>query len=437
MATASSPQTAATTPKDLEVDVVIVGAGIIGLSTALALLTTDPALSVVLLDAKEPCAGATGAGQGYIWLCHRDATAAAWEVAIRSKYLWQQQFQQNHDPSAPIKEEDVEWQCNGSMLIAATKAEAENLKERERLLREAGLVDAKFISAQTAREIEPALSSSSSCENGGAIILPSDAQINGRKASAAYLAACRLHCASGRFQDLFFESCEGLATSSTGRVEGVVTPVRTIIARAGVVMASGAWAGEFLARYMNKSHWASALLPRRGLLLEMARPPSMPKIHRGLMEVGYTKHYDRDNRSKIVEETTVAAPDITFTATMSASGSLLIGSSREFVAWDLSSSTETVNAIMDRATTFLPGLAAIDRQNEISVRVGHRPFSPTGPMVGSICEGLFIAAGHEGSGLTLGPATAELLVEDILGRERHALSDRAISSLRPAPDLMM
>lgn len=31
-------------------------------------------------------------------------------------------------------------------------------------------------------------------------------------------------------------------------------------------------------------------------------------------------------------------------------------------------------------------------------------------------EGLLVAAGHEGSGLTLGPATAELLVDYILRR---------------------
>lgn len=440
--TAASRQTAATPPTDLEVDVVIVGAGIIGLMTAHALLTADPAVSVVLLDAKEPCSGATGAGQGYVWLCHRDATAPAWEIAVHSKNLWQEQLQQNLAISAPVKEKDVEWQCTGSMLIAATKAEAENLQHREKLLREAG-IDATFINAQKATEIEPALSSissSNSFKHGGALIVPSDAQINGRKAAAAVLAACRLHSASGRFQDLFFESCEGLATSSTGRVEGVVTPLRTIIARAGVVMASGAWGGEFLARYMNKPQWASALLPRRGLLLEMPRPPSMPEIHRGLMEVGYTQHYNPENRSKLAEklvDKTTAAADITFTATTSASGSLLIGSSREFSGWDPSGPIETIDAIMDRAITFLPGLAAIDRRSEISVRVGLRPFSPLGPMVGPLCEGLFVAAGHEGSGLTLGPATAELLVEDILGRERHALSDHAVASLRPAPDLTM
>ena len=45
----------------LEVDVAIVGAGIIGISIAHQLLTTT-SMSVALIDAAQPCAGATGAG---------------------------------------------------------------------------------------------------------------------------------------------------------------------------------------------------------------------------------------------------------------------------------------------------------------------------------------------------------------------------------------
>lgn len=42
----------------------VVGAGVIGLCTALALLQADSQLSVALLDQAVPCSGATGAGQG-------------------------------------------------------------------------------------------------------------------------------------------------------------------------------------------------------------------------------------------------------------------------------------------------------------------------------------------------------------------------------------
>ncbi len=57
--------------QDVETDVVVIGAGIIGLCIAHAVLQADERLSVVVVDRAEPCAGATGAGQGYIWLAHR------------------------------------------------------------------------------------------------------------------------------------------------------------------------------------------------------------------------------------------------------------------------------------------------------------------------------------------------------------------------------
>lgn len=56
---AAAPQAAAATPTD--VDVVVVGSGIIGLLITRQLLLSSE-LSVALFDLKQPCAGATGAG---------------------------------------------------------------------------------------------------------------------------------------------------------------------------------------------------------------------------------------------------------------------------------------------------------------------------------------------------------------------------------------
>lgn len=46
----------------VHVDVVVVGAGIIGLSVAAELLGAHPDVTLAVLDARGPCAGATGAG---------------------------------------------------------------------------------------------------------------------------------------------------------------------------------------------------------------------------------------------------------------------------------------------------------------------------------------------------------------------------------------
>lgn len=76
-----------------------------------------------------------------------------------------------------------------------------------------------------------------------------------------------------------------------------------------------------------------------------------------------------------------------------------------------------MQAILDRASAFLPALATI-KVADADVRVGLRPFAFGGlPFVGAVpgVPGLYVAAGHEGSGLTLGPATAELITSLILG----------------------
>ena len=54
---------AAAGPPSVEVDVVVVGSGIIGLLIARQILLSSQQLSVALFDVQQPCAGATGAGE--------------------------------------------------------------------------------------------------------------------------------------------------------------------------------------------------------------------------------------------------------------------------------------------------------------------------------------------------------------------------------------
>ena len=111
--------------------------------------------------------------------------------------------------------------------------------------------------------------------------------------------------------------------------------------------------------------------------------------------------------------------DITFTATQSALGSLLLGSSRELCGFDGTPDTAIVQAILERARSFLPDLHHASAA-DADVRVGLRPYSRRGlPYVGTLpgCPNAFVAAGHEGSGLTLGPATGELMCKLVAGEE--------------------
>lgn len=111
MAAAGTTASGASTAADLEADVCILGAGIIGLCTALALLQADPGLRVVLLDRAAPCSGATGAGQGYLWLAHRDVHSPLFTMAAQSRELWTELLA----PMVPqLTVDALEWQVRMS-----------------------------------------------------------------------------------------------------------------------------------------------------------------------------------------------------------------------------------------------------------------------------------------------------------------------------------
>ncbi|GIL53567.1 hypothetical protein Vafri_9144 [Volvox africanus] len=416
----------------LTADVVIVGAGIVGLFTAMELLRNQ--LSVLLLERKGLCAGATGAGQGYLWMAHRSPGTVGWALAARSVALWRRIVQQDDDLRATI-----EWQACGSLLVSNGEGESASLSERQYALNSVGL-KASYLDPRRLAELEPGLVPP---RGGAGLLVQSDLQINGRAAAHALLQRCR---ANPGFGDLMGPEGEvvGLELAAgPGGSHVIRTAGRRIHARHALVLSAGVWTGDLLSAATGTPAWSHLLQPRRGHLLEMPRPEGMPPVTHGIMEVSYTKHYTAastppppPSAAATAASSSAEPADITFTATTSANGNLLIGSSRESNVWDTDPSPAIIAAILQRAATFLPGLrscadsaaaaaaaAAATGGNSYSdavaglvVRVGLRPYAAgglplVGPVVGS--PGLFVAAGHEGSGLCMGPGTGELLVRYI------------------------
>lgn len=388
--------------------------GVIGMFTAMTLLETDPSVSVLVLDQKNledsRSGAATGAGQGYLWMAHRNPDSAAWELASRSKIIWENIFQ-SLNPSEDMSAEHLEWFANGSLLIAKSQEEANQLQARESLLRQHGIL-AAYLNASETMNMEPALKSLP--ESGGSLLVPGDSQLNGRMTLLGLVKACQSH--HSRFQIFFEETCQNILFDSQRRAIGVKSVDHTFTATRSILLAAGAWSGEFLARELSEPSWKNAIMPRRGHLVELPSPSNMPPLHHGMMEMNYTKHYQCSNSSGRVSSN--EGLDISFTATSTSHNTLLIGSSREFSGWESRESIAVVNSIMQHAIEFLPDLKFVNL-HAADIRVGLRPFSATGPIIGPVpgIPGLLIAAGHEGSGLTMAPATAELLVDYILERD--------------------
>lgn len=414
--------------EEIDADVAVVGAGIVGISIAQTLLKKTK-LSVALIDSARPCGGATGAGQGYIWMGHRTPGTPGWELALRGKTLWEEIL-------ADLDQEgsSLGWKTTGSLLVAHTPEEASALRRRAEILQSSG-IEALFLDATSARATEPSLAVP---DDGGALLVPQDSQIDAELAVEALLKVCRQYGEGPhkRYYELFEEPVHSFIKSpSSNEISGISTGKRTLRILKGTVVAAGVWSTGFMATAL-KEHEDSPVVPlvkpRKGHLLVLEGLPQIVLNH-GLMEAEYTANYsspskvkptdiDSKGGSKVGETEGVSGPvAVSFTATTDAKGRLLIGSSREFSGFGKSVTPETISAIVKRASKFLPALGEdlfVKAIQNGTVRTGLRPYVQDGrPLIGPIptLPNLFIATGHEGSGLCMALATAEIIESMLTG----------------------
>ena len=99
-----------------------------------------------------------------------------------------------------------------------------------------------------------------------------------------------------------------------------------------------------------------------------------------------------------------------------AAGTVLIGSSREQVGFDKRLRVDVLREIAAKALRLFPFLAGASVMRSYG---GFRPFMPDHlPVIGEDhrMPGLWHATGHEGAGIGLSLATAELILAAMLGR---------------------
>ncbi|XP_071697345.1 uncharacterized protein [Rutidosis leptorrhynchoides] len=394
-------------------DVIVVGAGIIGLSIARQLLIESD-FSVAVVDAAVPCSGATGAGQGYIWMVHKVPGSEKWELAMRSRQLWQQLAEdinsQGMDP-----EHVLGWKKTGSLLVGKTSQELATLKEKVDQLSKAGL-KAELLSSTDLQEVEPALVIG---EEGGAAFLPDDYQLDARRSVAYIEKENRKYATKGRYGEYYNQPVTGLLRSSNGKVEAVQTSKNLLHSKKAVVISTGCWTGSLMHDLIKDFDikFDMPVKPRKGHLLVLENFKSF-NLNHGLMEVGYVGHQDSTFKPKNLDAETSS---ISMTATMDTLGNLVLGSSRQFVGFNTETNEHIINQIWERARDFFPSLRELslaDMEKKREVRVGLRPFMPGGkPMIGPVpgLPNVFLAAGHEGEGLTLALGTAEMVADMVLG----------------------
>lgn len=379
-------------PADMA-DVAVVGAGIVGGAVARALAVAGSSVTVV--DGGAAAGGTSSGGEGNLLVSDK-GPGPELLLAQYAARLWPglaAELAAELGPGFP----SLEYEAKGGLVVATTAAGAAALRGFAAGQRAAG-VDARDLTPAQALQLEPDLTRALTA----AVHYPQDAQIQPVVATEALLASARRHGATVRTG----ARVTGPLTSG-GRLTGVRTTAGDIAARQ-VVLAAGPWSGEVAGSLGVRL----PVLPRRGMVLVTARIPH--RVFHKVYDadyVGAVGSGDADLQTSSVVESTPA-------------GTVLIGSSRERIGFDERLRVAVLRELAAKALVLFPFLAGV---SAIRAYGGFRPYLPDHlPLIGPDprLPGLWHATGHEGAGIGLSVATAELLRDQMLG---------ATPRLDPAP----
>ena len=360
-------------------DAIVIGAGVVGACSALAL--TNAGLKVLVIDRGPVASGTTGAGEGNILVSDKEPSAEL-TLALRSRDAW---FELNTDIGGGF-----ELEAKGGIVVSRNEKGIANLKKLAALQRADG-IDAQEVDGKALLKLEPHLSSS--VEFG--VLYPQDAQCQPMLAAAQIMRAVRKR--GGSF-------VQGENVVSINSINGAVIGLTTDKSKYSspiVINATGTWAGE-VAKLAGSD---LPIMPRRGFILVTAPAPKM--VHHKVYDADYVANVasgDADLQSSAVVEGT-------------ASGTILIGASRERVGFKNDLDVSILRQLARQAISLFPALENIQL---LRAYRGFRPYAPDHlPVIGEDAKvkGLWHAAGHEGAGIGLAPATGELISKLITGNK--------------------
>jgi glycine/D-amino acid oxidase-like deaminating enzyme len=369
-------------------DVVVVGAGIVGAAVARELAVRG--VDVTLLDRGAVSSGTTGLGEGNVLCSDKDAGP---ELELtRAGLALYGELEERLGDEARIRRKGA--------LIVHTEA-ATWAAEPARLER-IGVAGARLVAADELRELEPELTG----DVHGASLFPDDLQCDPRAIATALAREAAEAGATIR------EGCEVDAIVLAGRDEpvdghddrrsvGVVAGGEHLKARA-VVVAAGPWSAPLAA----SAGLVLPLEPRKGQLVRLAAPGP-----------GLVRHKVVDASYLAAVASASSALELSTVVETTWEGDVLVGSSRERRGFDTGVDAAVSAALIAHAARLfprLPQLAVTDAW------AGLRPWLPDGlPAIGPSrsVPGLWLATGHEGAGVALGPVTGRLVAQLYTGEQ--------------------
>jgi glycine/D-amino acid oxidase-like deaminating enzyme len=383
-------------------DIAVIGGGIVGCAVVQHLAELLPrSTRIVLLERGQIAGGTSGCCMGHLMVTPDDAQAYALTAA--SLRLWRELEQ-----SAPGA---VQWNPTGALYLADNDDDLPLLETLRQQFVACGDT-AEILAPDRLREREPGLAA----DIPGALFYAGDGVVLPMFGATAMLRQARQRNAQVQVRT---------GTEVTGfRVEkGRIAAVRSSrgeLVAEHVVLAAGVWT------------------PELGVAMGLPRLPIWPR--RG--DLAVTAHHTTPVRTQILEVAYLrfahGAAQVDPTRTdvdrgahavnlqPQSNGSCLIGSTRQFAGMRREVNRELLHTSLSRAARYLP---ALKDAPVVRTWAGLRPYSiDKHPLIGPVpaVKGLYVAAGHEGLGITLAPITGRLIAQGIA---------RAEPEIDPAPYL--
>jgi glycine oxidase len=378
------------TAPDRVTDVVVVGAGVVGTTTAYELAAAG--LDVTILERESVGSGSTGHGHGIISLVGKDFRPGPHlELGLRSAELYPDLCRRVYEDGGV----DPMYHELPGISFAVVEEEAEIFREFLDRNEKAKVIDARWLTVAQCREIEPLLT-----EDAIGGVLHMHGQVDAYRLSLGAVAG--LERLGGR---IVGGEVTGLIRDR-GRVRGVEHK-RGSIACEHVVLAAGAWtaaASTWLGipvpvrpLHGEVLHLRLAGDPVRAFILTARHGPILPKKDGTLMvgSLGGVTMSGMDVDAKHVFDPLDPTPP----------------------SFDEAPTQSGRDTMIERAIRVMPALADAKLMAHLA---GVRPLSADRmPMIGPVpdLEGAWLATGHGTKGIHLAPVTAKMIADYIIRGE--------------------
>lgn len=370
--------------KETHAEVAIIGGGIVG--CAIAYYVSKSGVDCLLIEKGDLASGTSSRCDGNITIVDKDPGFDS-KMSLISQQLTVDLAKELDMP--------FEYRALGSILVCDNEAEMEAAEKWVDIQKEAGLTF-NLLDRSDIRQESPYFAD----DIPGGLECETDSLINPYLFCYALIDRAKqyglkLHTYSevtsiSKKEDFFIQTTNGTFTAKK------------------VVNSAGVWA-PFIGEMFGIE---IPIVPRKGHIIVAAR--QKPVMMRNVMEFGYLMN--KFERERIADAETLEH-GVALVLEPTESQNFLLGSSRQFVGFDDRVDIHVVRTIARRALRFFP---KIDDFNMIRTYTGFRPWTEDHlPIISAVEEvpGFYIAAGHEGDGISLAAITGKLIEQLINDKE--------------------